>query len=57
MHTCDACTTVKTATPKKRKKSIVRNDMAPGWWVAEWLSHAPKDWAAVGSFAIPTTQN
>jgi len=32
---CDAWTTVRTATPKKRKQSNARNETTPGCWNAE----------------------
>lgn len=52
-HTWEAWTMVKTATPKNRKRSTIRNDRAPAWWVLAWLIHAPNEEGAPGSVKIP----
>jgi hypothetical protein len=51
--TWEACTMVNTATPKKRKKSIIRNDIAPIWWDTAWFIHAPREEGAKGSVKTP----
>lgn len=54
--TWEPCTTVKTATPKKRKKSIKKKDIAPVCLVPAWVIHAPKEDGADGSLTTPTTR-